>query len=292
MRVVLFGKNGQVGWELEKLLTDLRDVSGFSRQELDVSDLNQVRKTLLELKPDLIINASAYTEVDRAEKEPDKAMSVNAEAPGVMAEMARKLNAVFIHYSTDYVFDGNQKEPYTEDDSTNPLNIYGKSKLAGEKNIEQAGGAFITLRTSWVYSMRGSTFVNKLLAWARNNETLRVVDDQVSNPTWARALAEATHNLISANRGNLQDVMKERSGLYHLAGGGYTSRYEWAKQILANASNRTDLLAHTIEPVSSEEFPLPAARPAFSALDCSKFEKTFNIHLPAWQESLKTAMTE
>ena len=292
MRVVLFGKNGQVGWELEKLLTDLGDVSAFGRQELDVSNLNQVQKTLLELKPDLIINASAYTEVDRAEKEPDKTMSVNAEAPGIMAEMARKLNAVFIHYSTDYVFDGNQKEPYTEDDSTNPLNLYGKSKLAGEKNIEQAGGAFITLRTSWVYSMRGSTFVNKLLAWARNNETLRVVDDQISNPTWARALAEATHSVISANRGNLQDVIKERSGLYHLAGGGYTSRYEWAKQILANASNRTDLLAHTIEPVSSEEFPLPAARPAFSALDCSKFEKTFNIHLPAWQESLKTAMTE
>lgn len=292
MRIVLFGKNGQVGWELEKMLPNLGEVIAFGRQELDVSNLKQVQNTLLEIQPNLIVNASAYTEVDRAEKEPEKAMRVNAEAPGIMAETARSLNATFIHYSTDYVFDGNQNKPYTENDNTNPLNIYGKSKLAGEKNIEQAGGAFLILRTSWVYSMRGNTFVNKLLAWARNNEVLRVVDDQISNPTWARVLAEATSSLVSTNQGNLQDVMKERSGLYHLAGGGYASRYEWAKQILANASHRTDILAQAIEPVSSSEFPLPAARPAFSALECSKFENTFDIHLPAWQKSLKTAMAE
>lgn len=292
MRIVLFGKNGQVGWELEKMLPNLGEVIAFGRQELDVSNLKQVQNTLLEIQPNLIVNASAYTEVDRAEKEPEKAMRVNAEAPGIMAETARSLNATFIHYSTDYVFDGNQNKPYTENDNTNPLNIYGKSKLAGEKNIEQAGGAFLILRTSWVYSMRGNTFVNKLLAWARNNEVLRVVDDQISNPTWARVLAEATSSLVSTNQGNLQDVMKERSGLYHLAGGGYASRYEWAKQILANASHRTDILAQAIEPVSSLEFPLPAARPAFSALECSKFENTFDIHLPAWQKSLKTAMAE
>lgn len=292
MRIVLFGKNGQVGWELEKLLFKLGEVSAFGRQELDVSNLKQIQDTLLAIEPNLIVNASAHTEVDRAEKEPEKAMQVNAEAPGIMAEIANKLGAVFIHYSTDYVFDGNQKTPYKENDKPNPLNVYGKSKLAGEKNIEQAGGTHLILRTSWVYSMRGNTFVNKLLAWARNNEVLRVVDDQISNPTWAKTLAEETFSLVSADRGNLQDVMKERSGIYHLAGGGYASRYEWAKQILAYASNRTDVLAHTIEPVSSGEFPLPAARPEFSALDCSKFEKTFKVHLPAWRESLKTAMTE
>lgn len=292
MRIVLFGKNGQVGWELERLLPQMGDVHAFDRQELDVSDLMQVQKTLLEIKPNLIINATAYTEVDRAEKEPEKAMLVNGQAPGVMAETARGLNAAFIHYSTDYVFDGSKKEPYTENDNPNPLNIYGQSKLAGEKNIEQAGGAFLILRTSWVYSMRGNTFVNKLLAWARNNEILRVVDDQISNPTWARDLANATSSLIYAVRGNLQDVMKERSGVYHLAGSRHTSRYEWAKQILSNASDRTDILAHTIQPVSSEEFPLPALRPSFSALDCSKFEQTFDIYLPAWQDSLKTAMAE
>jgi len=292
MRIVLFGKNGQVGWELEKLLPKLGEVSAFGRQELDVSNLKHVQDTLLAIKPNLIINASAYTEVDRAEKEPEKAMRINADAPGVIAETANRLGAVFIHYSTDYVFDGNQKAHYKENDKPNPLSVYGKSKLAGEKNIEQAGGAYMIFRTSWVYSMRGNTFVNKFLAWARNNEVLRVVNDQISNPTWAKTLAEETFSLVSANRGNLQDVMKKRSGIYHLAGGGYASRYEWAKQILAYASNRTDVLAHTIEPVSSGEFPLPAARPAFSALDCSNFEKTFKVHLPLWQKSLKTAMTE
>ena len=292
MRIVLFGKNGQVGWELSRLLPKLGEVVSFGRQELDVSDLTLLQNTLLELKPNLIVNATAYTEVDRAEKESEKAMRVNAEVPGAMAETARKINAILIHYSTDYVFDGTLTRPYREDDTTNPLSIYGQSKLAGEKNIEQAGGAFIILRTSWVYSMRGNTFVNKMLAWARSNETLRIVDDQFSNPTWARALAEATTRLVSANRDNLQEVMKERSGIYHMAGTGYTSRYEWGKQILANASNRTDILARTIQPVSSDAFPLPAARPPFSALDCSKLDDIFQIRLPDWKNSLKAAMAE
>jgi len=292
MRIVLFGKNGQVGWELEKLLPQLGNVTAFGRQDLDVSKLEKVRDALLETKPGLIINASAYTEVDRAEKEPEAAMRVNAEAPGVMAETARTLNAAFIHYSTDYVFDGSNTQPYIETDTPNPLSVYGKSKLAGEKNIEQINGSYIILRTSWVYSMRGNTFVNKFLSWARTNETLRVVDDQISNPTWAKALAEATCSLVSTHRDNLQDVMKERSGIYHLAGSGYVSRYEWAKQILANASDRTDILAQAIEPVPSDAFPLPAARPLFSALDCTRLEHSFNVRLPNWQASLQAAMAE
>jgi len=292
MRIVLFGKNGQVGWELEKLLPQSGDVTAFGRQDLDVSKLEKVRDALLETKPGLIINASAYTEVDRAEKESEAAMRVNAEAPGVMAETARTLNAAFIHYSTDYVFDGSNTQPYIETDTPNPLSVYGKSKLAGEKNIEQINGSYIILRTSWVYSMRGNTFVNKFLSWARTNETLRVVDDQISNPTWAKALAEATYSLVSTHRDNLQDVMKERSGIYHLAGSGYVSRYEWAKQILANASDRTDILAQAIEPVPSDAFPLPAARPLFSALDCTRLEHSFNVRLPNWQASLQAAMAE
>ena len=290
MRIVLFGKNGQVGWELDKLLPQLGEVISFNRQELDVSDPKLVADTLLNTKPDLIINASAYTEVDRAEKEPEKAMQVNAVTPGVMAETAHKINATLIHYSTDYVFDGKKTKPYTENDIPNPLSKYGKSKLAGEKNIEQVGDGYLILRTSWVYSMRGNTFVNKFLAWARSNETLRVVDDQISNPTWARDLAEATVSLISAHRDNLRNVMKERSGIYHIAGSGHVSRYEWARQILSNASHQTDILAQAIEPVSSDAFPLPAARPLFSALDCSKFEKTFGIYLPDWKDSLQIAM--
>ena len=292
MRVVLFGKNGQVGWELERLLPELGELIAFNRQELDISDLGLVKNTLFELKPDLIINAAAYTEVDRAEKETEKAMLVNAEAPGAMAETANKINATLVHYSTDYVFDGTLARPYREDDLTNPLSVYGQSKLAGEKNIEQAGGSFLILRTSWVYSMRGNTFVNKMLAWARSHETLRVVDDQISNPTWAKALAESTFSLVSAHRDNLQDVMKERSGIYHMAGTGHASRYEWGKEILNNASNRTDILARTIQPVSSDTFPLPAARPPFSALDCSKLKETFQIQLPDWKNSLKAAMME
>ena len=292
MRIVLFGKNGQVGWELDQLLPSLGEVISFGRNDVDVSDLQKMQDALHKIKPDLIINASAYTEVDRAEKEIEKANRINAEAPGVMAEAAKKINAVFIHYSTDYVFNGKSQTPYKESDVTNPLSIYGKSKLTGEKNIEQVGGAYLILRTSWVYSMRGNTFVNKTIAWARSHETLRIVDDQISNPTWARDLAEATYSVVSASRNHLQDVMKERSGLYHMAGTGYTSRFEWAQEILANASHRTDILSHTILPVSSDEFPLPAARPIFSALDCSKLQEAFGIALPEWQKSLKAAMAE
>jgi dTDP-4-dehydrorhamnose reductase len=292
MRIILLGKNGQVGRELEQLLPKLGIANAYGREELDVSNLLDLEMKLLDIKPDLIINASAYTEVDQAEKEPEKAIRVNSEAPGVMAEVARKINAVFIHYSTDYVFDGNHKIPYKENEDTNPLNVYGRSKLAGEKNISQAGGAYLILRTSWVYSMRGNTFVNKVQAWARNKEVLHIVDDQVSNPTWARALAEITYKLVSTNSESLPDIFKERCGIYHVAGNGFTTRFNWAKQILANASDRTDLLARTIEPVSSEAFPMPATRPLFSALDCSKFEDTFHIRLPDWKDSLKEAMTE
>jgi dTDP-4-dehydrorhamnose reductase len=292
MKILLFGKNGQLGREFQRLLPALGNVTCLDQEELNLSDIHVLQKMLNELKPKLIINASAYTAVDRAETEQETAMGVNALAPGAMAEWARKSQAVFIHYSTDYVFDGRKGSPYIESDPTNPLNVYGRSKLAGEENIKQAGGAYLILRTSWVYSLHGSGFINKVLEWARTNETLKIVSDQISNPTWARDLAEVTSSLITAYRGNLQGVMKERSGLYHLVGGGYTSRFEWAKQILANASNRTDLLVQTIEPVSSEEFPLPAARPLFSALDSSKFAGTFDIRLPNWKESLQAAMAE
>ena len=292
MRIVLFGKNGQVGWELQQLLPKFGDLVSLGREDLDVSNVQALQNTLDQIKPHLIINASAYTDVDRAEKEISLAMKVNAEAPGVMAEMTNKLKAVFIHYSTDYVFDGNHDTPYTEADLPNPLSLYGKSKWEGEKNIAQAGGAYLILRTSWVYSMRENTFVNKVLSWARTNKTLKIVNDQFSNPTWASALAEATSLLLSQNSDNLYQTIFDRRGTYHLAGSGYTSRFEWANQILANASNRTDLLVQAIEPVSSEEFPLPAQRPLFSALDCSKFEKTFGNRLPDWEKSLKIAMGE
>ena len=292
MKILLFGRNGQLGTEFQRILPQLGIVTSLDYQEVDLGNIAAVQQTLKELKPDLIVNASAYTAVDKAEAEQEKAMTINALAPAAMAEWARNSGAVLIHYSTDYVFDGRKGSPYIESDPTNPLNVYGKSKLVGEENIKQAGEAYLILRTSWVYSVGGTGFVNKVLEWARKSETLKIVSDQVSNPTWARDLAEITFNVISTHRDHLQDVMKERRGLYHLAGGGYTSRYEWTKQILANDPNRTGQLVRSIEPVSSDAFPTPAIRPLFTALDCSKFKQTFDISLPDWEESLRKAMTE
>ena len=292
MRIVLFGKNGQLGWEFQRILPILGEVMAFGRHEVDVSNLQNVKKTLDELKPNLIINTSAYTEVDRAETEAELAMKVNALAPALMADAARKNGAVFIHYSTDYVFDGTSDIPYTELDPTNPLNIYGQSKLIGEENIKQAGEACLILRTSWVYSLRGNSFVNKVLGWARKNETLKVVSDQISCPTWARMLAGITSLMLAKNNANLLEIIRERRGVYHVAGSGFTSRYEWAKEILANDPNLSEQVVRSLEPALSKDFPTPATRPLFSALDCTRFEDTFGLQLPSWDSALKLAMTQ
>jgi dTDP-4-dehydrorhamnose reductase len=168
--------------------------------------------------------------------------------------------------------------------------MYGKSKLAGEENIKQAGDAYLILRTSWVYSLRGNTFVNKVLRWSRQNKTLKIVSDQVSSPTWARSLAEITNVVLAQNKKDLYENIRERHGIYHVAGSGYTSRYEWAKQILANDPEPSEQTLQTLEPALSEDFPTPAVRPLFSALDCTRFEKTFDLQLPAWEQTLKLAM--
>ena len=291
MKIVLIGKNGQLGWEFQRTLPGLGEVIALGRDELDVSDHASMQKTLIELRPNLIINASAYTEVDLAESQVELATSINAIAPGVMAEAARQIQAVFIHYSTDYVFDGKNNTPYTENDPTNPLSVYGKSKLMGEENIKRSGDAYLILRTSWVYSLRGNSFVNKVLAWSRKNKTLRIVSDQISCPTWARLLAETTTHAIAACKENPLDGIRERRGIYHLTASGYTSRYEWARRILAHDPKPTEQLVETIEPVLSGEFPTPAARPLFSALDCGKFFNKFDLRLPNWEESLQLAMT-
>lgn len=290
MKIILIGKNGQLGWEFQRILQSLGEVISFGQEELNVSDHHTVQKILMELRPNLIINASAYTEVDLAETQVELATNINAIAPGVMAETAHKINAAFIHYSTDYVFDGKNHAPYTENDPTNPINVYGKSKLMGEENIKQVGDAFLILRTSWVYSLRGNSFVNKVLGWSRKNKTLKIVSDQIGSPTWARMLAEITNRVIANNKINLLDNLRANCGVYHLVSSGYTSRYEWAKRILANDPKRTEQLVQTIEPVLSEEFPTPAARPLFSALNCEKFKKTFSLNLPNWEESLQRAM--
>jgi dTDP-4-dehydrorhamnose reductase len=290
MKIVLLGKNGQLGWEFQRILPILGEVVSLDREDLDLCDLHALQSILGELKPSLIINASAYTEVDSAEKEGKTAMKINALAPGLMAEMSRKLRAALIHYSTDYVFDGSKDTPYTESDPTNPLNMYGKSKLAGEENIKQAADAYLILRTSWVYSLRGNSFVNKVLNWSRQNRTLKIVTDQISNPTWARTLAEITSLALAQHKGDLLEGIREKHGVYHLAGGGYTSRYEWAKQILANDPEPSKQVFQGIEPALSEEFPTPAMRPLFSALDCTHFETTFGLQMPSWSSTLQLAM--
>ena len=292
MKILLFGKNGQLGREFLKILPKLGELTCLDQNDIDLSKTQLIPKILQELKPNLIVNASAYTAVDRAETEEQLAMKVNALAPGVMAEWARKSGSLFIHYSTDYVFDGTKGSPYTEDDTANPLNVYGRSKLAGEQAILQAGDAYLIFRTSWVYSMHGNGFINKVLEWARRNKTLKIVNDQISNPTWAHDLANVTYQLLTQNPAKLMDMIRERRGIYHLAGSGYASRYEWAQQILTNDSNRTEQLVQSIQPVSSDEFPTPAIRPLFSALDCSKFETTFQLRMPDWKISLQNAMQE
>jgi len=292
VKILLFGKNGQLGTEFQRLLPRLGEPIFLDQKDIDLCNISALQQALDRLKPDLIVNASAYTAVDRAETEHKTAMTINALAPGVMAEWARNSRAIFIHYSTDYVFDGKKGSPYVESDFPNPLNMYGKSKLDGEENIKQAGEAYLILRTSWVYSVGGTGFVSKVLEWARKNEILKIVNDQISSPTWARVLAESTVAVISTHRGNVQDVIKERRGLYHLAGSGYTSRYGWAREILANDPNWTEQLVRFVEPVSSYAFPTPAVRPLFSALDCTKFKETFGLNLPDWVTSLQLAMME
>ena len=204
---------------------------------------------------------------------------------------ASRHKAVLVHYSTDYVFDGGKTDPYIETDMPNPLNHYGRSKLEGERLVQAAGGAFLILRTSWVYSLRKGGFVNKVLEWARQQEKLRIVDDQVASPTWARALAQATAQLLAQGIHDLPGYLAGKAGLYHLAGNGFTSRYEWANRILELDPRREEQTIRTLLPAATADFPTDAQRPLFSALNCDLFTKTFGFQLPAWEEALGLAMT-
>ena len=290
MRIVLFGKNGQLGWELHRNLLPLGEVVALDNDELDLANLSALESTLQDLKPDLIVNGSAYTAVDQAETEPEIAYTINGTAPGLMADAVRRSGGMLIHYSTDYVFDGTKGSLYTESDIPNPLNVYGKSKLAGEQAIQGSGALHLIFRTSWVYSLRGDSFVNKTLTWARKNATLNIVSDQIGNPTWARMLANVTTLLLAQAGADTAAYFDGRGGLYHLAGSGHASRFEWAREILAFDPDHPEQATRSLEPVTSDAFPAPAIRPLFSALDCSRFEETFGLHLPDWRDALRLAM--
>jgi dTDP-4-dehydrorhamnose reductase len=290
LRLLLLGKLGQLGWELRRALAPLGEVTALDIPEIDLARPEGFLPAAREARPQVIVNATAYTAVDRAESEVDLARQINSEAPGLLAELARDLGAALIHYSTDYVFDGEKGTPYVEEDVPNPLGVYGASKLAGEQAIAQVGGAYLTLRTSWVYSLRRDSFVTKVLQWARQQRTLRLVTDQTANPTWARMLAEATAQLLAQAGADPVGWLRERRGLYHLAGDGHASRFEWARAVLALDPRREEQVVETLLPARTADFPTPAQRPLFSALDCSRFTAVFGLRLPRWEDALRLAM--
>ncbi|MDP2783774.1 MAG: dTDP-4-dehydrorhamnose reductase, partial [Sulfurimicrobium sp.] len=247
-----------------------------------------IRAVIREIKPDLIVNPAAYTAVDKAESEPELAMAVNGIAPGIMAEEARKLGATMIHYSTDYVFDGTKTSPYTEEDIPNPINVYGKTKLAGEQAIQAAGIPHLILRTSWVYGARGKNFLLTILRLAKERDELKIVDDQIGAPTWSRMIAEATAQILAQSVSTMPHhplPITEVSGVYNLTAAGRTSWCEFTRAILENAQAGT-----RVSPIPTADYPLPAPRPLFSLLASDKLSKTFGMKLPPWEDSLALCM--
>jgi dTDP-4-dehydrorhamnose reductase len=289
MRILLIGGNGQVGWELQRTLAPLGEVIAPSREELDLAREDSIRGCIAGLQPGLIVNAAAYTAVDKAEEAPDQAMIVNGVAPGILAEVAWQQGAALIHYSTDYVFDGGQPAPYRETDTPRPINVYGKTKLAGEQAIMAAGGGYLILRTSWVYGLRGHNFLLTIQRLAREREVLKVVNDQFGAPTWSRMIAEGTAQIIAQARGQVSDFIGHYRGLYHLSCDGKTSWYDFASGILARLDAATAPRAR-LEPIPTAEYPTLARRPAFSCLDTSQLQSAFGIKLPDWRRALDLAL--
>jgi dTDP-4-dehydrorhamnose reductase len=290
MKILLIGKNGQVGWELQRTLASLGEVVAVDYPEINLADENDTRTWVRRVAPEVIVNAAAYTAVDKAESEPDLSMAINGTAPGVLAEEAYSLGAVLVHYSSDYVFDGTKGAAYIESDATHPLSVYGLSKLAGDQNVQQVGGTYLILRTTWVYSMRQGGFVRKVLEWAHNNPNLRIVSDQVGSPTWSRALAEVTAQVLAKGGTDLLGWLADRKGLYHLGGRGAVSRLDWARKILELDPHPEGQVAKEIGPALTSEFPTPATRPLYSPVDCTLFADTFGICLPDWKLALGLAM--
>ena len=289
-KILLLGKYGQLGWELHRSLAPLGDILAVDYPEINLLEMDGLISLIRQTGPEIIINATAYTAVDQAEIEVEVAEAINRYAPGKIAQLAKETNAALIHYSTDYVFDGSKGSPYVESDTSKPLGVYGSSKLGGERAIEEVDPAYLVFRTSWVYSLRRESFVTKVLGWARSQSELRIVDDQVSNPTWCRTLAGATALLLAKSGKDPAAWINERRGLYHLAGDGYASRLEWAKLILDFDPQHDQQVVSNIEPAKTSDYPTPAERPLYSALNCDKFTQTFSIRLPKWQVALELAM--
>ena len=315
-RILVTGKDGQVGFELLDSLAGQGQVIAVGRERMDLSNADSIRRTVREIGPDLIVNAAAYTAVDQAESEPELALAVNGIAPGILAEEAKRLGAALIHYSTDYVFDGTKAAPYTEDDEPRPLNVYGRTKLAGELAIRAVDAPHLILRTSWVYGMRGKNFLLTMLRLARERDELSIVDDQVGAPTWSRALAEATGNIIKHlgyGRAGFREACNAQRGIYNLSAAGQTSWHGFAEAILAHAASpehrlRTRTLddprpsalddpctraldrVPVLKPIPTEQYPLPARRPHYSVLAHAKLQRAFGLAMSDWKIGLAECM--
>ena len=273
--ILVTGANGQVGFELAHWLRPYGRVVAIDSDTLDLADADAIARTMRELSPALVVNAAAYTAVDQAEKERDLAFAINAAAPGVLAEEARRVGATLIPYSTDYVFDGAAREPYDEDAPTGPLCVYGASKLEGERRIAASGAAALVFRTSWVYGLRGRNFLLTIRRLAAERDELRIVADQTGVPNWCRALARATARVVA---GGLP-AMRERAGLYHLSSSGPATWYEFARAIVG------DVPRPRVTPIATADYPTPARRPAYGVLATAKFERTFGFALPNWRDA-------
>lgn len=288
--ILLTGKNGQVGWELQRTLAPLGRVVSLGPDELDLASPGAIRQAVRSIRPDIIVNPAAYTAVDKAESEAELAQSVNGAAPGVFAEEAKTLGAWMVHYSTDYIFDGTKQGAYLETDAPNPQSVYGKSKLAGENAVRSVGGKHLILRTSWVYGNRGHNFVLTMLRLARERKVLRVVDDQVGAPTWCRSLAEITSQILAQlHMPGLKEDASEVSGTYHLTSSGSVSWHGFAAEILHQSGIRPlpDLVA-----IPSREYPTPAIRPKNSVLSNDKLNSTFGLDAGDWRDNLRLCMQE
>ncbi len=289
MRIFLTGPSGQVGSELRRTLALCGEVIAVDRSQLDLANNSAIGDVLQEIKPNLVVNAAAYTDVDGAEQEFEQAEAVNAVAPGVLAIEAKKLGAAFIHYSTDYVFDGSKDCPYTSDDQPNPINNYGRSKLAGEKAVAASKASWLILRTSWVHSLQGTNFVRSILRQSKVKSEIEVADDQVGNPTWSRVVAETTAEIVRHSLVQKNDSwnFSGNEGIYHLACEGSASWFEFAQRIVELAGPQP---GPTVTPIASQEHFNIANRPRYSALNCDKTISTFNVVLPKWEVALEKSL--
>ena len=285
-RVLILGAQGQLGIELQKAFADAGEVVALARQWCDLADPEAVQKAMAEVSPAVVLNAAAYTAVDRAESEQELAMRVNGDAPGLLAEEARKTGALLVHYSTDYVFDGSKRGPWVEDDSVNPLNEYGRSKLAGERKIAAAGGRYLIFRTSWVYSPHGTNFLRTMLRLGREREQVRVVDDQIGAPTTASALAQATRAVIDAG------IRDTDSGIYHMTCAGQTNWCGFAQEIFRRARAPEGKKWPNVVGIPDTEYPTPAKRPKNSVLSNAKLNAQFGVALPRWEDALAETLAD